>query len=127
VRWRGSRIRVEAGALARVAAEWYGPTVALTGQGETQTFDELFRSANRAASGLLSLGLQRGDRFGVLARNTPEVVQAWLGMEAHNLVRVVLHSHFGRERLNGLAGLARSRRNPRNPRSTSHKSPPKRR
>ncbi|MBJ7599927.1 MAG: long-chain fatty acid--CoA ligase [Candidatus Nephthysia bennettiae] len=87
-------MRVEAGALARVAAQWYGPTVALTGQGETQTFDELFRTANRAASGLLSLGLQRGDRVGVLARNTPEVVQAWLGMEAHNLVRVVLHSHF---------------------------------
>jgi acyl-CoA synthetase (AMP-forming)/AMP-acid ligase II len=90
----GFRMRVEAGALARVAAEWYGPMVALTGPGETQTFDELFRSASRAASGLLSLGLQRGDRVGVLARNTPEVVQAWLGMEAHNLVRVVLHSHF---------------------------------
>jgi acyl-CoA synthetase (AMP-forming)/AMP-acid ligase II len=87
-------MRVEAGALARLAAEWYGPTVALTAQGESQTFDELFRSANRSASGLLSLGLERGDRVGVLARNTPEVVQAWLGMEAHNLVRVVLHSHF---------------------------------
>src|SRR5256714_1376580 len=90
----GFRMRVEAGALARLAAEWYGPTVALSEQGESQTFDELFSSANQAASGLLAQGLQRGDRVGVLARNTPEVVQAWLGMEAHNLVRVVLHSHF---------------------------------
>src|SRR2546421_3062805 len=87
-------MRVEAGALARVAAQQHGPAVALTGAGGSQTFNELFRSANRAASGLLSLGLERGDRVGVLAGNTPEVVQAWLGMEAHNLVRVVLHSHF---------------------------------
>ncbi|MDQ6790545.1 MAG: acyl--CoA ligase [Candidatus Dormibacteraeota bacterium] len=87
-------MRVEAGALARVAAQQHGPAVALTGAGGSQTFNELFRSANRSASGLLSLGLERGDRVGVLALNTAEVVQAWLGMEAHNLVRIVLHSHF---------------------------------
>jgi acyl-coenzyme A synthetase/AMP-(fatty) acid ligase len=87
-------MRVEAGALARVAAQQYGPAVALTGAAGSQTFDQLFRSANQFASGLVSLGLERGDRVGVLALNAPEVVQAWLGMEAHNLVRIVLHSHF---------------------------------
>lgn len=87
-------MRVEAGALARMAAERYGTAVALSGATGSQTFDEMFRSANKAASGLLSLGLERGDRVGVLALNRQEVVQAWLGMEAHNLVRVVLHSHF---------------------------------
>jgi acyl-coenzyme A synthetase/AMP-(fatty) acid ligase len=87
-------MRVEAGALARMAAERYGPAVALSGAAGSQTFGELLSSANRTASGLLSLGLERGERVGVLALNAPEVVQAWLGMEAHNLVRVVLHSHF---------------------------------
>ena len=30
----------------------------------------------------------------MLAYNTPEVMQTWFGFEKHNLVRVVLHSHF---------------------------------
>ena len=87
-------MRVEAGALARLAAEWYGPRVALSGGSSSQTFAELNASANRIGSGLLTLGLERGDRVGVLTYNRPEVVQAWLGLEKHNLVRVVLHSHF---------------------------------
>lgn len=87
-------MRVEAGALARVAAEWFGPQVALTDKTGSQTFAELNASANRIGSGVLSLGVERGDRVGVLAYNRPEVVAAWLGFEKHNLVRVVLHSHF---------------------------------
>ena len=50
--------------------------------------------SNRVGSALVDLGVARGDRVGVLAYNTPEVVQTWFGCEKHNLVRVVLHSHF---------------------------------
>lgn len=93
-------MQVRAGLLARTAATWFGSRVALTSvaRGTTtgsQTFAELNASANRFGSGLISLGLRRGDRVGVLAYNTPEVVHAWLGCEAHNLVRAVLHTHFG--------------------------------
>jgi acyl-coenzyme A synthetase/AMP-(fatty) acid ligase len=85
---------MEAGALGRLAAEWHGPRVALTSGATTQTFTELNETANRVGSGFLALGAARGDRVGVLSYNRPEVVQAWLGFEKHNLVRVVLHSHF---------------------------------
>lgn len=87
-------MRVEAGSLARLAAQWFGPRVALTDGTRSQTFAELNESANRVGSGFLATGVNRGDRVGVLSYNRAEVVQAWLGFEKHNIVRVVLHSHF---------------------------------
>jgi len=103
-------MRVEAGFLARHATQQHGSAVALTTDKGSESFDDLFIAANRFASGLLAAGLRRGDRVGVLGLNTPEVVKSWLGMEAHNLVRVVLHSHFDMavhvETLNDLGATA---------------------
>jgi acyl-coenzyme A synthetase/AMP-(fatty) acid ligase len=87
-------VKVEAGLLSRLAAQWHGPAPALTGGGSTLSFSELNAGANRIGSGLLGAGLARGDRVGVLAYNAPEVVEAWLGCEKHNLVRAVLHTHI---------------------------------
>lgn len=87
-------MHVEAGVLVRQAAERFGDRTALTWSGGSQTFRELNEAANRVGSAMLDLGVRRGDRVGVLAYNTPEVVQTWFGFEKHNLVRVVLHSHF---------------------------------
>src|ERR1700730_7984261 len=93
-------MQVQAGLLMRYASTWFGSQVALTGLGGPggpveQTFTGLNHSGNRFGSGLLALGAQREDRVGVLGHNTAEVLHAWLGCEKHNLVRVVLHSHFG--------------------------------
>jgi acyl-CoA synthetase (AMP-forming)/AMP-acid ligase II len=92
-------MRVQAGLLSRLAATWFGPKVALTsisrGDCSSQTFAELNETANRIGSGVLEVGANRGDRVGVLGYNTPEVMQAWLGFEKHNLVRAVLHSDSG--------------------------------
>ena len=88
---------VEAGEMIRQAAKCFGSKVALTTDAGSQTFIELNESANQIGSGLLSLGAKHGDRIGVLGYNTLEVVQAWLGFEKHNLVRVVLHTHFEME------------------------------
>ena len=85
-------MKVEAGLLSRLAAQWYGSAPALTSGDSTLSFSELNAGANRIGSGLLGAGLDRGDRVGVLAFNTPEVVEAWLGFEKHNLVRAVLHT-----------------------------------
>ncbi len=52
------------------------------------------RAVQPVGSALVDLWVGRGDRVGVLAYNTPEVVETWFGCEKHNLVRVVLHSHF---------------------------------
>ncbi len=95
-------MRIEAGLLARSAAQWFGPEVALTsvsaaGRGPTLSFSELNEAANRIGSGLLKLGVARGDRVGVLTYNVPEIVPIWLGFEKHRLVRTVLHTHFGME------------------------------
>jgi acyl-coenzyme A synthetase/AMP-(fatty) acid ligase len=96
----GESMRVEAGSLTRLAALWFGSQEALTGvRGAravgSQTFTEVNHAANRIGSGLLALGAERGDRVGVLSYNVPEVFVTWLGCEKHNLVRTVLHTHFG--------------------------------
>lgn len=87
-------MQVEAGHLVRQAAEQFGDRDAFSWQGGRQSFREVNEAANRTGSALRALGLPRGDRVGVLAYNTPEVVSTWFGCEKHNLVRVVLHSHF---------------------------------
>ena len=87
-------MQVEAGALTRQTAERFGGRTALTAGDRQLSFTELNAAANRVGSAVLELGARRGDRVGVLAYNTPEVVEAWFGFEKHNLVRAVLHSHF---------------------------------
>lgn len=87
-------MRCEAGALVAAAAAVHSDAVALTSEAGTLSFRELSARANRLGSGLRRLGLDVGDRVGVLSHNRAEVVEAWLGCEAHGLVRVVLHSHF---------------------------------
>lgn len=87
-------MQVEAGVLVRKAAQDFGSRVALSAGPRSLTFTELNERSNRVGSALAGLGVGRGDRVGVLAYNTPEVVEAWFGCEKHNLVRVVLHTHF---------------------------------
>lgn len=87
-------MHVEAGVLVRAAAQNFGSRVALTAGPRNLTFSELNEVSNRVGSALVDLGVARGDRVGVLAYNTPEVMETWFGCEKHNLVRVVLHSHF---------------------------------
>lgn len=86
-------MQVEAGVLIRKAAQSFGSGVALSAGQRQLTFTELNELANRIGSALLDLGVARGDRVGVLAYNTPEVVETWFGCEKHSLVRTILHSH----------------------------------
>lgn len=93
-------MRVQAGLLSRSAALWFGPRTALTSVAGAktvaeQTFTEINEAANRIGDGLVALGVSRGDRVGVLTYNVPEIFPTWLGFEKHNLVRAVLHTHFG--------------------------------
>ena len=87
-------MQVEAGVLVRAAAQRFGSRVALSAGQQDLTFAEVNERSNRVGSALTELGVRRGDRVGVLAYNTPEVVTTWFGCEKHNLVRAVLHSHF---------------------------------
>ncbi|MBV9908221.1 MAG: acyl--CoA ligase [Hyphomicrobiales bacterium] len=87
-------MRVEAGGYVNRAVEKFGPKIAITTPQGSQTYDELNRDGNRIGSGLLRKGVERRSRVGVLSYNRIEVAQLWIGLEKHNLVRVVLHSHF---------------------------------
>lgn len=87
-------MRVEAGGYINRAVEKFGDKTAISTAQGSQTFTELNRSGNRIGSGLLKKGLARGDRVAVLSYNRVEVAELWIGLEKHNLVRVVMHSHF---------------------------------
>jgi acyl-CoA synthetase (AMP-forming)/AMP-acid ligase II len=87
-------MQLEAGALIRAAAQDFGSRVALSAGGRQLTFTGLGELSNRVGSALSDLGAARGDRVGVLAYNTPEVVETWFGCEKFNLVRTVLHGHL---------------------------------
>ena len=87
-------MRYEAGGLVTAAVVANGDAVALTTESGSSTFRELGARANRLGDGLRRLGSEIGDRIGVLSHNRSEVVEAWIGLEAHGLVRVGLHSHF---------------------------------
>ncbi|MFE9689664.1 class I adenylate-forming enzyme family protein [Micromonospora sp. NPDC005806] len=87
-------MRVLAGGMTAYAAQRFAARTAVTTEAGSLSFAELAAAAYRFGSGLRSLGLRPGDRVGVLSYNRAEVVQAWLGLEAAGLVRVVLHSHF---------------------------------
>jgi len=86
-------MKYEAGLLARTAAMTYPDRIALTWQGENQTFAELNEMANALGSGLVSLGVEQGDRIGLLSFNRPEVIQGWLACEKFGLVRIAMHTH----------------------------------
>lgn len=86
-------MKYEAGLLARTAVERFADRPALTFHGVNQTYGELNETANCLGSGLRALGIDRGDRVGLLAVNCPEVVQTWLACEAFALVRVAMHTH----------------------------------
>jgi acyl-coenzyme A synthetase/AMP-(fatty) acid ligase len=90
-------MKVEAGLQVRMAAERFGPKIALTCEGYEASFAALNARANRLGSGLDRLGISRGARIGVLGFNTPELLVSWFACEKFNFVRVVLHSHFDME------------------------------
>ncbi len=61
------------------------------------TFEEAWGRGLRLANGLLALGLEPGDRVGVLEDNTLESVDFFCGTAAANLVRVPLYPRNGRD------------------------------
>ncbi|MFL5343202.1 MAG: class I adenylate-forming enzyme family protein [Hyalangium sp.] len=81
------------GPMMRAAKQFAGRTAITTPQG-SQTFAELNAAANRVGSGLRAVGLEPGERVGVLSHNRMETVQVWLGLERFQLPRLTMHSHF---------------------------------
>ncbi len=60
-------------------------------KGESFTFQELNARANRLARGLLSVGLKKGDKVGVLMPNCRQYLEAYLALAKTGLVRVSMN------------------------------------
>ncbi|MET4488998.1 class I adenylate-forming enzyme family protein [Bradyrhizobium sp. LA7.1] len=87
-------MRIEAGGYINRAVEKFGHRTAISGPQGSLSFTDLNGNGNQIGSGLVRSGLARGDRVAVLSYNRVEVAELWIGLEKHNLVRVVMHSHF---------------------------------
>ncbi len=75
----------------RRAAAKYRTRPALTFAGRVWSFAELDRAAGRIAHRLAGLGLARGDRVGVYARNSDAYLLLWLGCIRIGLVHVPIN------------------------------------
>jgi crotonobetaine/carnitine-CoA ligase len=60
--------------------------------GETYTYAEAWDRVSAVARGLLSLGVQPGDRVGIMADNRAETVWTWLGSNAARAIDVHFNS-----------------------------------
>ena len=83
--------------LMRRSAQYHSQRTAVI-EGDTRlTFEQAWNRGIQMANGLLALGLQPGDRVGVLEDNTFESVDFFCGTAAANLVRVPLYPRNSRE------------------------------
>ena len=83
--------------LMRRSAGFYADQEAVVHGEARLTFTEAWERGLRLANGLLALGLQPGDRVGVLEDNCLSAADAYLGLTAANLVRVPLYPRNSRE------------------------------
>jgi long-chain acyl-CoA synthetase len=68
--------------------------LAVTQHQRTLTYRELDERANRLANALRGIGLQTGDRVGILLANVPEYVEIYFGLARAGLVAVPLSFRF---------------------------------
>ncbi len=76
---------------------FYGQRPAVIEGNHRLTFEQAWNRGLQMANGLLALGLEPGDRVGVLEDNTFESVDFFCGAAAANLVRVPLYPRNSRE------------------------------
>lgn len=82
------------GALPRQAAERFGDAEALVFGNERWSFAEFDAEVERAASGLLALGLKPGERLALWLMNRPEWLFAFLGACRAGAIVVPLNTRF---------------------------------
>jgi long-chain acyl-CoA synthetase len=90
--------------LVRSAARRRGDGAAFVHRGTTTTWSQVDAAVDAAAAGLLSLGLQRGDRVGVHLPNTTDFPVAYFGVLRAGLVAVPLNPGYTREELRHTLG-----------------------
>ena len=79
--------------IERTMIQYQDRTALIFGQ-ERLTFDELNQRVNSLANGLLSLGLGKGDRVGMLMNNCQEFIEIDFALSKTGLVRVPLNARL---------------------------------
>ncbi|MCP4687158.1 MAG: AMP-binding protein, partial [Desulfobacterales bacterium] len=79
------------GQTLKMNAKKYPETVALKDRDRSYTYPETNARVNRLAHGLLSLGLEKGDRVAVLLENCIEIVEIFLATAKTGIVIVPIN------------------------------------
>ena len=88
---------MEVRTLMRRSASFYADFEAIVHGDRRLTFAESWSRGVQMANGLLNMGLNPGDRVGVLEDNSIEAADMFNGAATANLVRVPLYPRNGRE------------------------------
>lgn len=87
-------MQIELGGHFKQAASKFHSRIAVQSAERSLTFRQLREAANRIGSGIMRLGIVRGDRVAVLSYNRAEIAELWIGLEQWGLARVAMHTHF---------------------------------
>src|SRR6478736_6529992 len=90
VRWTAMNV----GRMLETTARRLPDHLAVSWGDRVLTYGDLDRRTNALAHGLASLGVQRGDRVGVLMRNRPELLEAMYACFKAGYCLVPLNSRF---------------------------------
>jgi crotonobetaine/carnitine-CoA ligase len=82
--------------IARAAWKW-GDKVGLIFDeyGEQLTYGDIDRRSNEMAGALQEVGVEPGDRVGIMLRNTPEFPLTWLGLQKLGATTVPVNINYG--------------------------------
>ena len=86
--------KVTLGALVDQAARRFGAREALCFEGQRWTFNQLQQDINRAARGLLQLGVQPGEKVTLWMPNQPEWVHILFALAKIGAVLVPINTRF---------------------------------
>ena len=73
--------------------------VGLKFEGRVFTFREINERVNRLANSFLQLGMQKGDRIGVLERNCSEYIELYFGPAKNGMVIVPISPRLSRDEI----------------------------
>ena len=82
------------GEMVKINAKKFPNHIALKDMDRSYTYPELNERVNKLAHSLLSLGLQKGDKFAVLLENSVEIVETYLAAAKTGLVIAPVHFRF---------------------------------
>ncbi len=82
------------GYLLTRSAYYFPERIAFVIEGQSITYNELNRRVNRLANSLLSLGLEKGDRVGLLFHNSLAYLESYLAVYKAGLVWVRLNARL---------------------------------